>query len=174
MADDWGDYFSQTAIKRSDAVDERDRKQEALENTAAKSISLQDYLLGQLSIMELEDSLMAVCENIIYNINDNGYLAHSLEDIIKTIEQPVNMEQANDALKIIQSMEPFGVGARNLKECLLLQLDKRDSDYNIAKELISNHLADVETKKYKTISKKLGYNLELIKKVIDFIKTLNP
>ena len=57
MADDWGDYFSQTAIKRSDAVDERDRKQEALENTAAKSISLQDYLLGQLSIMELEDSL---------------------------------------------------------------------------------------------------------------------
>ena len=174
MADDWGDYFSQTAIKRSDAVDERDRKQEALENTAAKSISLQDYLLGQLSIMELEDSLMVVCGNIIYNINDNGYLAHSLEDIVKTFEQPVNMEQADEALKIIQSMEPLGVGARDLKECLLLQLDKRDPDYNIAKELISNHLEDVEMKKYKVIAKKLGYNLELIKKVIDFIKTLNP
>ncbi len=174
MADDWGDYFSQTAIKRGDAVDERDRKQEALENTAAKSISLQDYLLGQLSIMELEDSLMAVCENMIYNINDSGYLAHSLEDIVKAIEQPVNMEQVNDALEIIQSMEPLGVGARDLKECLLLQLDKRNPEYNIAKELISNHLEDVETKKYKVIAKKLGYNLELIKKVIDFIKTLNP
>ncbi len=180
MADDWGDYFSQTAIKRSDAVDERDRKQEALENTAAKTISLQDYLLGQLSIMELEDSLMEVCENIIYNIDDNGYLAHSLEDIVKTIEQPENIEQAenieqvNDALEIVQSMEPFGVGARDLKECLLLQLDKRDPDYNIAKELISNHLEDVEMKKYKVIAKKLGYNLELIRKVIDFIKTLNP
>ena len=74
------------------------------------------------------------------------------------------MEQANDALKIIQSMEPLGVGARDLKECLLLQLDKRDTDYNIAKELISNHLEDVEMKKYKVIAKKLGYNLELIKK----------
>ena len=117
---------------------------------------------------------MAVCENMIYNINDSGYLAHSLEDIVKTIEQPVNMEQVNDALKIIQSMEPLGVGARDLKECLLLQLDKRNPGYNIAKELISNHLEDVETKKYKVIAKKLGYNLELIKKVIDFIKTLNP
>ena len=71
-------------------------------------------------------------------------------------------------------MEPLGVGARDLKECLLLQLDKRNPDYNIVKELISNHLEDVETKKYKVIAKKLGYNLELIKKVIDFIKTLNP
>ena len=174
MADDWGDYFSQTNIKRSDAGEERDRKQEALENTAAGSMSLQDYLLGQLSIMELDDSLMTICENIIYSINDIGYLAYPLEEIVEPMEEPVSIEQANDALNIIQSMEPLGVGARNLKECLLLQLDKRDSDYNIAKELISNHLEDVETKKYKLIAKKLGYNLELIKKVIEFIKTLNP
>ena len=174
MADDWGDYFSQTNIKRSDGGEERDRKQEALENTAAGSMSLQDYLLGQLSIMELDDSLMAICENIIYSINDIGYLAYPLEEIVEPMEIPVSIEQANDALNIIQSMEPLGVGAQNLKECLLLQLDKRDPDYNIAKELISNHLEDVETKKYKLIAKTLGYNLELIKKVIEFIKTLNP
>ena len=174
MADDWGDYFSQTNIKRSDGGEERDRKQEALENTAAGSISLQDYLLGQLSIMELEDSLMAICENIVFSVNDIGYLAYPLEEITEPMEMPVSIEQANEALAIIQSMEPLGVGARNLKECLLLQLDTRDSDYNITKELISNHLADVETKKYKLIAKKLGYNLELIRKVIEFIKTLNP
>jgi RNA polymerase sigma-54 factor len=104
MADDWGDFYSQTSIKRGDAVDERDRKQEALENTAAKSISIQDYLLGQLSIMEVEDSLTEICENIIYNINDNGYLAHPLEEVVEAMETPVSMEQANKALKIIQSM----------------------------------------------------------------------
>ncbi len=174
MADDWGDYFSQTNIKRSDGGEERDRKQEALENTAAGSLSLQDYLLGQLSIMELNDSLMAICENIIFNINDIGYLAYPLEEITEPMEIPVSIEQANEALDIIQGMEPLGVGARNLKECLLLQLDKRDADYVIAKELISNHLEGVETKKYKLIAKKLGYNLELIRKVIEFIKTLNP
>jgi len=174
MADDWGDFYSQTATKRGDAGDERDRKQEALENTAAKSISIQDYLLGQLSIMELEDLFAEICENIIYNINDNGYLAYPLEEVIESMETPVSMEQANKALEIVQSMEPLGVGARDLKECLILQLDKRDPDYNIAKELISNYLEDVEMKKYKIIAKKLGGNLELIRKVIDFIKTLNP
>ncbi len=174
MADDWGDYFSQTTIKRSNAVDERDRKQEALENTAAGSISLQDYLLGQLSVMELDDSLMTICENIIFNVSDIGYLVSPLEEIVGSAEITVSTEQANTALEIIQSMEPLGVGARNLKECLLLQLDKRDPDYDIVKELISNHLEDVETKKYKLIAKNLGYNLELIKKIIEFIKTLNP
>ena len=174
MADDWGDYFSQTNIKRSDAGEDRDRKQEALENTAAGSISLHDYLLGQLSIMELDDSLMTICENMVFSINDIGYLAYPLEEMVGSMEMPVSIEQANEALKIIQSMEPLGVGARNLKECLLLQLDEREPDYNIIKELISDHLEDVETKKYKLIAKKMGYNLELIKKIIEFIKTLNP
>ncbi|MHC4182145.1 MAG: RNA polymerase factor sigma-54 [Planctomycetota bacterium] len=175
MADEWGDYFSQTAVRKSsNAADERDQKQEALENTAAKSISLQDYLLGQLSIMEQDDSLLEVCENIIYSINDSGYLSCSLDEILESLEEPVSMEKVSEALKIVQSMEPLGVGARNLKECLLLQLDKRSPDYLIAKELILNYLEDVEMKKYKLIAKKSGCNLEIIKKVIDFIKTLNP
>ncbi len=174
MADEWKDYFSQTAVRRSSAADERDQKQEALENTAAKSISLQDYLLGQLSIMEMDDALLEICENIIFNINDSGYMSYSLDEIIESLEEPVSMEQANEALKVVQSMEPLGVGARNLKECLLLQLDKRSSDYHITKELILNYLEDVEMKKYKLIAKKSGCNLEIIKKVIDFIKTLNP
>ncbi|ODS31100.1 MAG: RNA polymerase sigma-54 factor RpoN [Candidatus Scalindua rubra] len=174
IADDWGDYFSQTAIRRNDFIDERDRKQEALENTATKSISLQDYLLGQLSVMEVEGSLLEICKNIIYNIDDNGYLGHPLEEIVKSMEKPVGMEQATEALKIVQGLEPRGVGARNLKECLILQLDQRASDYHIANELISNYLEDVEMKKYKLIAKKLGFKLEVIKKITDFIKTLNP
>ncbi len=175
MADEWGDYYSQTAVRKSsNAADGRDQKQEALENTAAKSISLQDYLLGQLSIAEMDDSLLEVCENIIYNINDSGYLSYSLDEILESLEEPVSMEKVNEALKIVQSMEPLGVGARNLKECLLLQLDKRSPDYLMAKELILNYLEDVEMKKYKLIAKKSGCNLEIIKKVIDFIKTLNP
>ncbi len=175
MADEWGDYYSQTTVRKSSsAADERDQKQEALENTAAKSISLQDYLLGQLSIAEMDDSLLEVCENIIYNINDSGYLSYSLDEILESLEEPVSMEKVNEALQIVQSMEPLGVGARNLKECLLLQLDKRSPDYLMAKELILNYLEDVEMKKYKLIAKKSGCNLEIIKKVIDFIKTLNP
>ncbi len=174
MADEWREYFSQTNIRRSNAADERDQKQDALENTAMKSISLQDYLLGQLSMAEIDDSLIEICENIIYNINDSGYLSYSLEEAAKSLENPVSIEVAKEALKVVQNMEPPGVGARNLKECLLLQLDQRDANYTTAKELISNYLEDVETKKYKLIAKKSGFNLETVKQVIEFIKTLNP
>ena len=97
---------------------------------------------------------MTICENMVFSINDIGYLAYPLEEMVGSMEMPVSIEQANEALKIIQSMEPLGVGARNLKECLLLQLDEREPDYNIIKELISDHLEDVETKKYKLITKK--------------------
>ena len=157
MADEWREYFSQTNTRRSNAVDERDQKQDALENTAMKSISLQDYLLGQLSMAEIDDSLLEISRNIIYNINDSGYLSDTLEEISKTLENPVSIETAKKALKVVQSMEPPGVGARNLKECLLLQLDQRDANYNTARELISNHLEDVEMKKYKLIAKKSGF-----------------
>jgi len=174
MAEEWGDYFSQTTTRRSNASDESDQKQEALENTAAKPMSLQDYLLGQLSVLELDDLLPDVCENIIYNINNNGYLAYSLEEILESLEKPASMEKVKEALQIVQAMEPLGVGARNLKECLLLQLDKRDSNYYMAKDLISNYLEEVETKKYKLIAKKTGCNIEIIRMIIIFIKTLNP
>lgn len=174
MADEWREYFSQTNIRRSNAAEERDQKQEALENTAMKSISLQDYLLGQLSVVEIDESLIEICENIIYSINDSGYLSDPLDEISESLENPVSMEVAKKALNVVQNMEPPGVGARNLKECLLLQLDKRDDNYATAKELISHYLEDVETKKYKHIAKQSGFNLETVKQVIEFIKTLNP
>jgi RNA polymerase sigma-54 factor len=71
-------------------------------------------------------------------------------------------------------LEPPGVGARNLQECLVLQLDKRDTNYQLAKELLLNHLEDIEMKKYPLIAKRTGQRLEVIKKQVDFIRTLNP
>jgi RNA polymerase sigma-54 factor len=174
MIDEWNDYESQTARKGSDAIAERDRKHEALENTPEKSISLKDYLSGQLSIMEIEDSLLEVCKNIVYNINGSGYLGCSLEEIIETVESSVCMEEALKALEIVQSLEPSGVGARDLKECLMLQLDEGDSEYHNAKEIIVNCLVDIEEEKYTSIAKKLGSDLESVKRTIAFIKTLNP
>jgi RNA polymerase sigma-54 factor len=174
MIDEWNDYDSQTARKRSDAIAERDRKHEALENTPERSITLKDYLSGQLSIMEIECSLLTICENIIYHINDSGYLSCHLRDIIEAMEGAVSMKDADKALDIVQSLEPLGVGAKGLKECLMLQLDKGDPEYNIAEEIILNCLEDVEKEKYVSIAKRLGTDLTSIKRAIAFIKTLNP
>ncbi len=174
IAEDWRDYYSQTNTRRSSYAEDRDQKQEALENTASKPISMEEYLLGQLSLVDVPDSLRPACEQIIFNLDSNGYLSLPLEELIKTAEPPLTIKQAKDALKIVQALEPPGVGARDLKECLLLQLDKRDATYEVAKELIANYLDDIQARRYPQIAKKFGIDVDTVKKVIDFIRTLNP
>src|SRR3990172_1721625 len=84
------------------------------------------------------------------------------------------MDDMKEALRIIQSLEPPGVGARNLQECLILQLDKRDKNYRLIRDLLLNHLEDIEMKKYPLIARKTGQKLGVIKKQVEFIRTLNP
>ncbi|MDN3510488.1 MAG: RNA polymerase factor sigma-54 [Candidatus Jettenia sp.] len=174
MADDWRDYYSQTIVRRNNLSEERDQKQEALENTAAKPMSLHDYLMGQLSLIDFPSHLAEAAENIIYSIDKSGYLASPLEEIVQSLEKPFPVEEVKEALKVVQSLEPPGVGARNLQECLVLQLDKRDSHYQLTKELLLNYLEDIEMKKYPAIAKKTGQSLDIIKKQVEFIRTLNP
>jgi len=174
IADDWREYYSQTTVRRSSLTEERDQKQEALENTAAKPMSLLDYLMGQLSLVEVPPHLLEASENIIYSIDKSGYLASPLEEVIQFLEKPISMDDMKEALRIIQSLEPPGVGARNLQECLILQLDKRDKNYRLIRDLLLNHLEDIEMKKYPLIARKTGQKLGVIKKQVEFIRTLNP
>lgn len=174
IAEDWREYYSQTIIRRNNLSDERDQKQDALENTAAKPMSLHDYLMGQMSLIEVPNHLVEACENIIYSIDKAGYLASPLEEIVQSLEKPLPVEEVKEALKIVQALEPPGVGARNLQECLILQLDKRDQNYQLMKELLLNHLEDIEMKKYPLIAKRTGHSLDVIKKQVEFIRTLNP
>jgi RNA polymerase sigma-54 factor len=174
ISEDWRDYYLQTNVRKNSFSEERDQKQDALENTAAKPISLQDYLIGQLSLADFPEHLTEACEAIIYSIDTSGYLVRPLEDIVPSLEKPLPLEEIKEALKIIQSLEPPGVGARNLQECLILQLDKRDKSYQLTKDLLLNYLEEIELRKYPLIAKKTGLSLDTIKKQIEFIRTLNP
>ena len=172
--EEWRDYFSDTYSKKKSSDGEFDKKQQAIENTAAKPMSLHDYLIEQLSLTTLSDEDEELCEYIIYNIDKNGYLRRSLDEIAESYENKIDHDNVKEALYVIQTMEPAGVGARDLKECLLLQLDKKDEHYDLAKKLISNYLEDIEAKRYPHIASKTKYDLNTVKEVINFICTLNP
>ena len=174
IAEDWREYYSQTTFRRNNLSEERDQKQEALENTAAKPMSLHDYLMGQLSLIDIPNHLVEACENIVYSIDNAGYLASPLEEIMQSLEKPLSLEEVKESLKIVQLLEPPGAGARNLQECLILQLDKRDPNYQLTKELLLNYLEEIEMKKYPLIAKKTGQTLDTIKRQVEFIRTLNP
>ena len=181
LPEEWQDLsrYRSKAARREDS----DLKQQALENTASKPITLHEYLLGQLSLMEIPVELREVCELILSHIDDRGYLAVPLEEIISGAPNPepeqfraspVSIEVAQRALQVVQTMEPPGIGARSLEECLLLQLDNRLEDYALLKELITHHLKDIEMKRYPQIAKNMNRDTETIKRLVDFIRTLNP
>ncbi|MBM4078493.1 MAG: RNA polymerase factor sigma-54 [Planctomycetes bacterium] len=173
MADDWRDYFSQTSERRRSS-DEGDEKLEALQNTAARPITLQDYLVGQLSMLEMPENVRETAEFIVHNLDNNGYLLAPLDELVTSMDNPVPMTLAEEALKAVQSLEPRGVGARDLKECLMLQLSEKDPHYALAKALIVNHLEDIEQNRFPAIVSKTGQSLDAIKEAVEFIKALHP
>jgi len=174
LGEGWRDHFTQWSSRSVRHV-ERDRKLDAMQNTAARGISLQDHLLAQLTLIDITQRQHVLCENVICNIDTNGYLQYSPEEILPTVElSNATAEELDEAVKLVQGLEPRGVGARDLKECLLLQLDPEDFHYVLKAELIQSHLEDIRTNRFPQIVRDTGRTLEEVKKAIDFILTLSP
>lgn len=181
------------------------KKLEALQNVPAKSMTLQDYLYQQIVLMEVPPHVHEIAKNIIYNLDDNGYLKVSLEEIAKAslpqikIQESYPNEQTNlspssfsgvisgppnttnqaiaevaEVLRLIQKLDPPGVGARNLEECLLLQLSEDDPYFELKKHLITKHLKDIQMNKLPRLAKEIKISLEELKKVVEEITLLNP
>ena len=138
--DEWREYLSRSTSSAA-AQEQTDRKAEALENTADRPPTLQSYLLEQLAFSDVPESVMAVARLIIRDLDGNGYLRDPLEELFPGWDG-VSEEDAQNALKVVQSLDPRGVGARSLGECLLLQLDRDDKAQ--ADEMIAQADAEAE------------------------------
>lgn len=167
------------APSRMAGMEAADKKHDAMQNMVDRTGSLEDHLLDQLTFAEAEPLVLEFSRHIIGNLNSRGFLNGPLEDIRNSFEKPLTDEQLEAALKIVQAMDPLGVGARDLRECLLLQLDEPDPEMcfaDILQVLIRDHLEDLEHNRLPAIEKKTGYTIELIKAAIEEMKhlDLNP
>jgi RNA polymerase sigma-54 factor len=127
-----------------------DRRQEFLQSVGAPEASLRDHLRTQLGLLELDPELKPFLEHLINNLNDIGYLASPLDEIVQTLPEELKAagpaaarSRLEAALSFLQKMEPAGVGARDTKECLLLQLDESDPGYLAKRRIIERHLEDI-------------------------------
>jgi len=168
------DYSSYRPTRQRAAAGGVDRKQEAMLNTAARSAGLQDYLYEQYRLLDLRASLLELGRQIIYNIDDNGYLAYPLEEILRSAPGHTTEAQARKALRLIQTLDPPGVGARDLRECLLLQIDQNGGGLAFERMLIEKYLPDIEKNRYPKIAKETGQDLERIKQAVEVISGFNP
>jgi RNA polymerase sigma-54 factor len=169
---DSSDYYS----KWNNTYDgEKDKKMEAMQNTASKPISLQDHLFRQIVLMDLDETLQLLCENIIYNIDHRGYLQYPLSEILNSLgDERLTLEKAEEALEIIHNLDPTGIGGANLTECLLLQLDPEHPDFPFQRYLLENHIDDITHNRLPKIAKETGKTLETLKRYIESFARLNP
>lgn len=171
--EDWAEYYARNSIpKRNDG--EKDAKLEAMQNTPERPASLQDYLLEQFQLLDMTQQSKKFGEYLVYNIDSKGYLRYPLDEILKSASCPLSLEEAEEVLRYIQQMDPRGVGARDIQECLILQLDQEDPDYAFQKELISKYLLDIYNNRYPKISKETGRSMDDIKRTVESIQKLNP
>ncbi len=156
----------------------------SFENFLAKPPTLTDHLEWQLGLSTIEENLRLACHSIIGNLNEDGYLAAvdengreipiTLEEIAESGEH--SLEDVQKALEIVQHFDPPGVAARDLRECLLLQLEVlgEEEDNSHAVEVVRDHLHKLQNKQFKEIAKALNKPLEAVMEAVEIIKHLDP
>ena len=165
----WESYVEEFNSNSSSAPSMREVNEElpSFENVLTKTTSLEDHLGWQLSMASLTDQERKLGELLVGNLSDDGYLNATLEDLAR--ETGMEMEDAEEVLKIIQNFDPVGVASRNLKECLAIQARFMNPRQELVEKIINNHLPDLERKNYGAVAKALGLPLE---KIIDAIRLI--
>jgi len=202
LSRDWGDVLNEEhRPSRSGLDEEGDKKHDAMQNMASRPQSLQEYLNEQLSFLELNAEQGELARYLITHIDDNGFLTFpdesdpeyqkmkqdpdykssrplrrrrpSLEELAAGYPEGTTPAQIEDALHLVQKLDPLGVGARDLRECLLLQLTPETPYLKVLRELISHHLENIAHNRLPSIQKDTGFDLQTIKDAIEVLRHLN-
>jgi RNA polymerase sigma-54 factor len=177
---DLGDYRTEDDIPDYKLRELTERAEKKEEIPFSVSESLNEYLLQQLGLRDLSERHVKIAEYIIGNIDDNGYLRRDLsaiaDDLIFQAGLDVTEQDIEEVLSVIQDFEPVGVGARDLQECLLLQLTKQDEDTTkgLAIRILTEFFEEFTRKHYDKIMRGLELDEDIMKKVIREITMLNP
>ncbi len=156
----WESFLEEANQSSSTAPSMKEVNEElsSFENALTRTSTLEDHLRWQLSMMTLADEEKNFSELVTGNLSGDGYLLANLEDLAK--ESQMELEDAEEVLKIITHLDPLGVGSRDLKECLGVQAQYLEPRNELVEKIISNHLSDLEKKNYSAVSKALGISMD--------------
>jgi len=134
--------------------------------------SIEDFLLSQLRLTVTDPEVQSIGAYLIGNLDENGYLVCSASEVAEKLLVPE--EKVLEVLKVVQGFEPAGVGARNLQECLLIQLMREDPQDEVAIEIVRGHLEDMQKRRSQTLTKALGVPMDRVQKALAHIANLQP
>ncbi len=171
LDDEWRDYFKQSGSYRKYSEEDEERRQ-YLETSITRDQTLQEHLTNQLHMMSKNEEEKTIGELIIGNIDENGYLQCALDEI--AIQSGQALDKVEEVLMLIQQFHPVGVGARNLRECLLIQIKRLGKTDTLTEKILSKRLEDLGKKRYPMIAREFKTTVQQIQKEAEFIGTLEP
>jgi len=170
LDEEWRDYMAQSASYR-DSKEAQDKRQFVFDSIPVQE-TLQQNLIGQLNQSVLSASDRKAAELIIGNIDDNGFLQSTPEEM--ALNSGIPKEDFEKMLALIQSFYPSGVGARDLRECLLIQLRRGGKERSLEYKIVSEHMEDLGKRRFPEIARRMGISVEDVQKAADNIARLNP
>lgn len=169
---------SKGSVSSNQVSDSMDRQHDAMANMTSRPQSLHEYLLEQFGFAGLDSPRREFGEYLIQHLDHNGRLQSLLAEICqqfnRVYDESVSNEDAEDVLKVVQTLDPPGVGARDHSEMLLLQITDRMPFYEVMRVLVRDHLEDIAYNRLPIIQKATGYSIDMIKVGIEQVQTLNP
>jgi len=168
----WGDYFRDGYEYNDEPTWGEHEETEFVERTPVGRTTLIESLSNQLHLMELDEETLRVAEYLLGCLDDNGFVAVPFEEIIDTLA--VSMEVVERALRAIQSLDPPGIGARNLPESLLIQLRAEEREGSLPYLIVEQHFEALKQKQYQDIARALKVTPTDVQDAAREIGTLNP
>jgi RNA polymerase sigma-54 factor len=172
---DVGTFFNQYLDTGGDGGQSQEREvseRPSFEKFLSSPAGLTEHLTWQLSVTICSDNVRELVESIIGNLDENGYLTASVEELVQSGQY--SQDDLEDAIAVVQDFDPIGVGARDLRECLLLQLKAFDPQNTLAQQIVSEHLKQVQANQLKEVARALNRPIEVVKRALDVIKKLDP
>src|SRR5216117_1184498 len=175
LDEEWCDYMAQSSSYSRDgsrgSQEAKDKRQFFFDSIAVQE-TLQQHLITQLNQTVLNANDRKAAELVIGNIDDNGFLQSTPEEM--AVNSGIAKEDFEKMLALIQSFYPPGVGARDLRECLLIQLQRQEKENTLEYKIVSEHMEDLGRRRFPEIARRMGVSVEDVQKAADNIARLNP
>ena len=171
LDDEWRDYYQQSRSNRMRSDEENERIQRRMDSLV-EAQTLTEHLTEQLNTTDCEKEIYELTEMLIGYIDDDGFLSQNIEDL--ALENAIPFQSLKKSLSILQSFHPPGIGAQDLRECLLIQLNILGKNHSLEYRIVDKHLDELARKRYPQISKKLGVSIDKITEAASSIANLDP
>jgi RNA polymerase sigma-54 factor len=176
---DQQDFGLSNRGSRSRFSGERDAKMDAMANTAARAVSLEEELTRQWDLVDVDDKTHRAGAILLEWVADDGYIRDSLDVICEHLPPDLTRDDIEKTIPILQGrLEPPGICARNIQECLLMQIDawecEKGTDLTVPRVLVTHHLHDLEMNRLPQIARKSGFTIDQVNQGKEFLRHLNP